>query len=85
MRFWLSGPRILGIRPGISFQPSDFRPRPSRPRAASYIYVIKGEENNVKIGVTKKPAERLAQLRTGSASNMFQARTNTSRPATPQA
>jgi hypothetical protein len=29
MRFWFSGPRILGglIRPGVSFGPEDLRPR----------------------------------------------------------
>jgi hypothetical protein len=25
MRFFVIGPRILGIRPGVSFGPSDFR------------------------------------------------------------
>jgi hypothetical protein len=29
MRFWFSGPRILGglVRPGVSFGPEDLRPR----------------------------------------------------------
>ena len=25
VRFWLSGPRMLGIRPGISFRPDEVR------------------------------------------------------------
>jgi hypothetical protein len=68
MRFWLSGPRFIGIRPGVSFQPSDLRTRtPAMRSASSYVYVIKDDHNNVKIGVTKNPPARLAQLRTGSS------------------
>jgi hypothetical protein len=34
MRFWISGPRLLGgIRPGVSFGPEDFR-APRAPRVA---------------------------------------------------
>jgi T5orf172 domain len=65
MRFYLFGPRFLGIRTGISFQPSDLRSH-KPPKSSSYVYVIKGDENNVKIGVTKNPEGRLAQLRTGN-------------------
>jgi hypothetical protein len=66
MRFYLFGPRFLGIRPGISFQPSDLRGR-KPPTGTSYIYVIKGDHGDVKIGVTKLPKERLAQIQTGSS------------------
>jgi hypothetical protein len=67
MRFYLFGPRFLGIRAGLSFQPSDLRSHKPPQSAASYVYVVKGEQH-VKIGVTKAPDTRLAQLRTGSAS-----------------
>jgi hypothetical protein len=68
MRFYLFGPRFLGIRTGISFQPSDLRslPRPPADATASYIYVIKDAEH-VKIGVTKHSRERLAQIQTASS------------------
>lgn len=67
MRFYLFGPRILGIRPGLSFSPSDLRSHRSPTTRASYIYVVKGDEENVKIGVTKTPETRLAQLQTGAS------------------
>jgi hypothetical protein len=67
MRFYLFGPRIWGIRPGISFQPSDLRSH-KPPKAANYIYVITGDEHAfVKIGVTKNPDARLAQIQTGAS------------------
>jgi Meiotically up-regulated gene 113 len=65
MRFYLFGPRFLGIRPGISFNANDFHYRGPTSRGASYIYVIKGDRDNVKIGVTKYPETRLAQIQTG--------------------
>jgi hypothetical protein len=42
MRFWLSGPRVLGglVRPGVSFGPEDLRRRrraPARPSIAGFI------------------------------------------------
>jgi hypothetical protein len=75
MRVFFSGPRILGIRPGISFGAEDlFGGRRSRTRAASgepmtgsFVYVVRGDHNLVKIGVTTNPRARLASLRTGSA------------------
>jgi Meiotically Up-regulated Gene 113 (MUG113) protein len=74
MRFFFSGPRILGIRPGVIFGASDFRssPRPTQrppgePITGSFLYVIRGDHNLVKIGVTTNPQARLASLRTGSA------------------
>src|SRR2546423_562010 len=75
VRFWLSGPRMFGVRPGISISPNDLRPKPkptSLRRAAgdniegSFVYVVRGDHNMIKIGVTTNPAARLASLRTGS-------------------
>ena len=74
MRFYLGGPRIAGIRPGISFGPEDFKQkRGSPPRkpagditGGSFVYVLKGDHNLVKIGVTTNPSARLASIRTGS-------------------
>lgn len=70
-RFWFSGPRILGIRPGISFSPNDFKKRQSARQRneydpSSFVYVIKAPNDRVKIGVTKNPSARLAALQTGS-------------------
>jgi hypothetical protein len=74
MRFFFSGPRILGIRPGVSFSASDFKTKEA-PRAArttsgqiegSFVYVVRGDHNLVKVGVTTNPSARLAHLRTGS-------------------
>lgn len=74
MRFFFSGPRILGIRPGVIFGASDFRSSrpstqkaPSEPMTGSFLYVIRGDHNMIKIGVTTNPQARLASLRTGSA------------------
>jgi hypothetical protein len=69
MRFWISGPRILGIRPGISFRPDEFprRPSPRRQLQGSFIYVIRGDHGLIKIGVSSNPSARLARLRTASA------------------
>lgn len=70
MRFWLSGPRFMGIRPGISFAPPRFSSATQRssPKVeGSFVYVVKGDHNMVKIGVTTNPAARMAQLRTASA------------------
>ncbi len=52
----------------MSFQPSDLRSH-KRPTngAISHIYVVKGDHEHVKIGVTKNPEARLAQLQTGSS------------------
>jgi hypothetical protein len=71
MRFFLFGPRILGIRPGISFGAEDFGRRthraPAEPMTGSFVYVVRGDHNLVKIGVTTNPRARLASLRTASA------------------
>ena len=69
MRFWLSGPRILGIRPGISFRPDELlhRSSPRRQLQGSFIYVIRGNHGLIKIGISTNPSARLAQLQTASA------------------
>ena len=60
MRFWISGPRVLGIRPGISFSPADFHPRHSRARrqAVQFIFVREGE-TGIEVGVTANPGKVL--------------------------
>jgi hypothetical protein len=71
MRFFFMGPRILGIRPGVSFGPNDFI-KTSAPRGAvgnmtgSFVYVIEGQAGHHKIGVSTDPIQRLATLQTGS-------------------
>src|ERR1700681_3444478 len=75
MRFFLIGPRILGIRPGISFGANELlrlsaKPKhrkPGEPITGSFVYVIRGDHDLVKVGVTTNPTARLAQLRTASA------------------
>jgi hypothetical protein len=79
MRFFFSGPRVFGIRPGISLGASDFRgafgstTSTVRGRSAqggtmtgSFLYVIEGESGHHKIGVSRDPIQRMAQLQTGS-------------------
>jgi hypothetical protein len=75
MRFFFIGPRILGIRPGISFGTNELlrlatKPKhrkPAEPMTGSFVYVIRGDHNMIKVGVTTNPAARLASLRTASA------------------
>src|ERR1700746_1527187 len=75
MRFFLMGPRIFGIRPGISFGTNDLlrlatgpkQNKPREPMIGSFLYVISGGHNLVKSGGTTHPNARLASLRTGSA------------------
>jgi hypothetical protein len=71
MRVWLGGPRILGVRTGISLGREDLKwLRDASPKRyelnGSFIYVIKGDHNLSKIGVSANPNARLAQLRTAS-------------------
>jgi hypothetical protein len=60
VRLWLAGPRLFRgmVRPGISFGPEDLRSRkpPPRRQLQSFIYVVRGDHDSVKIGVTKDPA-----------------------------
>lgn len=70
MRLFFFGPRILGVRPGISLGPEDFRRRGMPLETASgidgsFIYVITGPPGMVKVGVTKNPRLRFATLQTG--------------------
>jgi hypothetical protein len=74
MRFFFTGPRILGIRPGVVLGASDFRPlsRPGRGAVASqqtggFVYVLADESGRHKIGSARDPIERRATLQTGSA------------------
>lgn len=87
MRFFFTGPRIFGIRPGVSFGAGDLRggsaPRSARsgwrhasdlnlsapvPKAETggFVYVVRGDHNLIKIGVSTNPNARLATLRTAS-------------------
>lgn len=72
MRFWLSGPRIGFIRPGISF---NLRPRryasAQRNAAAAFgefVYVVENQQNgHNKIGYSGDPKGNLASLQRGSS------------------
>jgi hypothetical protein len=71
MRFFFIGPRILGIRPGISFSPNDFR-KLSRPASSAksemtggFVYVLADESGRHKIGSSRDPIDRIAKLQTG--------------------
>jgi predicted GIY-YIG superfamily endonuclease len=74
MRYWFFGPRIAGIRTGISIGPEDFA-RARQPRSAattndpneSFLYVVKSDSGLCKIGISSNPNARLAQLRSASA------------------
>jgi hypothetical protein len=72
MRFFFSGPRIFGIRPGVSFGASEFgsaapkRKKPGEPMAGTFIYVISGDHGRQKIGVSDNPRQRIRELQTGS-------------------
>ena len=62
MRFFLIGPRILGIRPGISLSSqSIWNHNHDSPRARH-----DDRAGHHKIGVSTDPIARLAQLQTGS-------------------
>jgi Meiotically up-regulated gene 113 len=70
MRFYLRGPRVMGIGTGISFGPEDFRRPNTRAQSSSnggsFLYVITGDHERVKVGVSIDPNKRRAQLQTGS-------------------
>jgi hypothetical protein len=77
MRFWLSGPRFLGIRPGISFALSELtrrRPSPrrlqSRQLSGSFIYIVQADDGLVKVGISGNPNARLAQLQRASTAHL---------------
>lgn len=72
MRFFFTGPRILGIRPGISFGPNDFRrwgkagSSSTGTMTGSFIYVVQGAGNHHNIGVSTDPIAQLSKLQIGS-------------------
>jgi hypothetical protein len=71
MRFFFTGPRIFGIRPGVILGASDFRKAfaPSASRSnmtGSFVYVIEGQAGHHKIAVSRDPIQRKADLQTGS-------------------
>lgn len=72
MRFFFFGPRILGLRPGISFSPRDFRrasaPPPTgaaRNMTGGFVYVLADQSGRHKIGSAIDPISRRATLQTG--------------------
>jgi len=72
MRIWFSGPRIFGIRPGISLSAQELgfgrsQARQSVPAVQGFIYVVSGDHGRCKIGITRNPAARIGSLRTASA------------------
>jgi hypothetical protein len=72
MRFFLLGPRLLGLRTGISFGARDFRraKAPSgtgRNMTGGFVYVLANELGQHKIGSAIDPISRRATLQTGSA------------------
>jgi hypothetical protein len=75
MRFFFIGPRVMGIRPGISFGANELlrlatkpkQKKPGEPMTGSFLYIVRGDHNLVKVGVTTNPNARMAQLRTASA------------------
>lgn len=80
MRFFFTGPRLLGglIRPGVSFGPGDLRrirnAAPSRTdasvRTGGFVYVLADESGRHKIGSAMDPISRCATLQTGSAEQL---------------
>lgn len=76
MRFFFFGPRIFGIRPGISLNPGDFRRfalpsgTASKGISGGFVYVLRDESGRHKIGSSIDPIQRIAQLQTGSAERL---------------
>lgn len=74
MRLFFLGPRLFGIRPGISVRPGELlnlfartaRRSHTSEMKGSFIYVFKGDHRLAKVGVSTNPDARLAQLRTAS-------------------
>jgi len=72
VRFFFSGPRIFGIRPGVILSPAELGlgrgvQRQAQRPVEGFVYVISGDHGRVKIGITANPAARIASLRTASA------------------
>lgn len=70
MRFRISGPRLGPFRTGFSFRPfgSPRRGTPRRPAGptGNFVYVVRGDSNLVKVGISTNPEARLANLQTGT-------------------
>jgi hypothetical protein len=71
MRFFFTGPRFFGIRPGISFNPNELRrftrtQQPASPMTGGFVYVLADESGRHKIGSAIDPIARRATLQTGS-------------------
>jgi hypothetical protein len=73
MRLFFMGPRFFGLRPGISFGPSDFRKAARAISGAQtsnmtggFVYVLADESGRHKIGSARDPIDRRATLQTGS-------------------
>ena len=68
MRFWIGGPRILGVRTGVSFGLGGGRQwqGPQSAGGQGNVYVIQGDHGLVKIGISTNVAARLATLQTSS-------------------
>lgn len=71
MKFFFSGPKILGFYPGIIFGLNDLKrafrsPINQNGQPSSFIYVIEGEGGKHKIGISTDPIRRIAELQTGS-------------------
>ena len=70
MRTWLSfRTPIRGVRFGVALPIGELlRPKANTTNGGgSFVYVIRGDHNLVKVGVSTNPNARLAQLRTASA------------------
>jgi hypothetical protein len=74
-RLLLFGPKIFGLRTGLSLGREDFVGFARQQTSASaidpdhsFVYVVKADNGLCKIGMTTNPNARLAQLRSGSAS-----------------
>lgn len=75
MRLIAFGPRLLGLRWGVSLGRRDLEKifnrggtaQPFNPDTGSFLYVVRGDHGRVKIGITSNCNARLAQLQTGSA------------------
>ena len=71
MHFFFSGPRIMGIRPGIVLSSRDLQrffrgSQPATEVEGCFVYVLSGVPGYAKIGVTKDPRARMSALQTGS-------------------
>ena len=75
MRFWFSGPRIAGYRPGVSFGAEDIRAMnggAARQGSSSsgFVYAIMDNHGRYKLGCSTDPMSRLANLQTAHADSL---------------